>query len=170
MLCAASRSILSSNRRTVSCKSSACYFSAATVSTNQDAEVAVTVPNSAIPPIISPKATTRPVAVDKIAIAPHLHKIDRTADATTSSGPSHTKIPARGYTAQGGAPGSGQDRPQGLSGNPARTRNGAPPRLGIVGALDGRGDQRLAVGGERTSQRTASASGWAESWDEPGRH
>jgi hypothetical protein len=32
MLCAASRSILSSNCRTVTCKSSACYFSAATVS------------------------------------------------------------------------------------------------------------------------------------------
>jgi hypothetical protein len=56
MLCAASRSILSSNRRTVSCKSSACYFSAATVSTNQDAEVAVTLPQQRYPANHQPKS------------------------------------------------------------------------------------------------------------------
>src|SRR4249919_1096137 len=63
VLSAASRSIFSSNRRIVTCKSSACSFSAATASTNQDARVAVTVPSRAIPPIISPKATRRPTAV-----------------------------------------------------------------------------------------------------------
>jgi hypothetical protein len=46
MLSAASRSILSSNRRIVICKSSAYSFWAATISTNQDARVvAVTVPD-----------------------------------------------------------------------------------------------------------------------------
>ena len=41
------RSILSSNCRTVTCRSSACSFSAPTVSINQDARVAVTVRSSA---------------------------------------------------------------------------------------------------------------------------
>jgi hypothetical protein len=46
VLSAASRSILFSNRRIVTCKSSAYSFSAATISTNQDARVvAVTVPD-----------------------------------------------------------------------------------------------------------------------------
>ena len=56
---AGSRSILSSNRRIVTCKSSACSFSAATIY-QRGARVAVTVPIRAIPPIMSPKATSVP--------------------------------------------------------------------------------------------------------------
>jgi hypothetical protein len=52
---AASRSILASNRRTVTWRSSVCSLSAATASTIQEARVAVTVPRRAIPPTISPE-------------------------------------------------------------------------------------------------------------------
>jgi hypothetical protein len=54
---------LASRRRILACKSSDCCFSASTVSTNQDASVAVTVPRRAIPPIINAKATIRPALV-----------------------------------------------------------------------------------------------------------
>lgn len=54
---------MSSNRRIVTLKSSACNFPVATVSTHQDARVAVTVPSRAIPPIISPKVTRRPAVL-----------------------------------------------------------------------------------------------------------
>ena len=43
--------------------SSLSCFSAATASTSQEASVAVTVPRSAMPPTISPKATNLPTPV-----------------------------------------------------------------------------------------------------------
>ena len=59
---------MASSRRTISCKSSACSFSAATVSMSQDAKVADTVPSNATPPTIRPNATTRPSPSHRIVV------------------------------------------------------------------------------------------------------